>query len=104
MKIYDETVSKEFPALWADGDSSAVDLYYLHVRLFKVEIPVERYEEPGAVYIHVNEYTSYVGDPATQDRAPKKRQTKRAFVFGTDAEHIRRAIRTVDAFKGEEVK
>jgi len=99
MKIYDERASRELVTKAEDGGDFA-DIFYLRVRLFKEEFSeiegTRRSTWP--VYLLVQEYESWVGEPGPERHQPDRSQ-QRCYVLGPDSKRIRHAIALIDAFK-----
>lgn len=101
--LYDEERSIDKQADWTE-DKTAVDVFYLRVRLFK-GIGFARNgitTEQHPVYLLMQDYKSFEGDPELPgNRLGNKHQKKRAYVQGPDSKLIRQAIAIADAFGGK---
>ena len=103
-KLYDERRVREItPAPWApEGDKTACDIFYLRCRLFRLD--AEDTQDPLAtrecwpVYLLLEEYKSYEGDPVGTARELKEHTNKRVFLTGPDSKRIRQTITILDAF------
>ena len=95
-KLYDETYVREV------SQEDSIDLFYLHVRLFKETVADARNEsihqvDRWPVYFILEEYTTWEGEPT---RHPARRTKKRAYTTGPDSRRIRQCIELLDVFGG----
>ena len=92
MKLYDESAMREMSR--DEGGEERVDIFYLHVRLFRLG------EEGEEVYLLVQAYESWVGEVGPK-RGPRCYRERRTYFTGPDSLRIRHAIARLDAFGGE---
>ena len=106
-KLYDETVGRHEEIKIGPPDAAKHEVWNdyreYRVRLFK-EI-MDDYHimniDKFPIYLLVEEYEYYNNSPSNISGHPLRNTRKKAYVSGSDSDHIRKAIELIDKFKDE---